>query len=151
MLAVCYGLKCRSEIKELGVAVDRLGQSEPAAGGVDGRGIAGLGLDLDYVGHLRRRAHPGLETLQPNSPPVSLLGLGRGTAVAAFGSAVDADLAGPGLPSYGAVGVVAESGVRVHRCISPGTVWRSCPPGCSMDPRFSSRYPRITVPWGATR
>ena len=50
MLAVCYGLKCRSEIKELGVAVDRLGQSEPAAGGVNGRGIADLGLDLHNVG-----------------------------------------------------------------------------------------------------
>ena len=59
-------------------------------------------------------------------------------------------LPSPSLPACGAVGVVAELGLRVHRCVSRGTVWRPCPEGCSMDPRFSSRYPLITVPWGAT-
>ena len=36
--------------KELRGAVDRLGQSEPAAGGLDGRGVADLGPDRDDVG-----------------------------------------------------------------------------------------------------
>ena len=38
-------------LEQRGGAVDRLGQSEPEAGGVDGRGVADLGLDLDDVAH----------------------------------------------------------------------------------------------------
>src|SRR5690606_37714107 len=48
------------------------------------------------------------------------------------------DVVEPGLPPYGAVGVVTESGLRVHRRSSRGMVWRPCPEGCSVDPRFSS-------------
>ena len=41
---------CGLAPKELGGTVDRLGQSEPAAGGLDGRGVANLGPDRDNVG-----------------------------------------------------------------------------------------------------
>src|SRR3954464_6568201 len=33
---------------------------------------------------------------------------------------------------------------------SGGTVWRPCPEGCSVGPRFSRGYPFVAVPWGAT-
>jgi len=66
--------------------------------------------------------------------------------MAALGSAMDADVSEPGLPSCGAGGVVPGLGIWVRRRVSRGTVRRSCPPGCSMDPRFSSRYPPIRSP-----
>src|SRR4051812_44765842 len=74
-----------------------------------------------------------------------------GAAVAPLLAAVDADVAEPELPPSGAVGVVAELVLRVHRRSLWGTVWRSCPEGCWVGPRFSRGYPLFTVQWGATR
>src|SRR5918998_939749 len=50
-----------------------------------------------------------------------------GTAIPLLLAAMNADVAQARLPACGAAGVVAESGLRVHRCISRGTTWRSCP------------------------
>src|SRR5512142_2038253 len=61
-----------------------------------------------------------------------------GTAVTPLFAAVDADVSEPALPACGAVGVVAELGLRVQRRSSRGTVWRPCSEGCSVDPRFPS-------------
>src|SRR5262249_37547202 len=69
-----------------------------------------------------------------------------GAAVAAFGSAVDADVVEPGSPSCRAVGVVAELGKWVHRRVPRGTIWRSCPLRCSMDPRLSTHAPPSRFP-----
>src|SRR5206468_6427311 len=62
-------------------------------------------------------------------------------SVAAFLAAMDADVAQAELAPYGAVGVVAELALRVHRCASRGKVWRPCLEECRADPRFSSPYP----------
>ena len=73
-----------------------------------------------------------------------------GASITPFLAAMDGDVAEAELAPCGAVGVVAELALRVHRCPSRGTVWRPCLEECLMDPRFSSPYPRITVQWGAT-
>src|SRR5262249_58170100 len=52
-------------------------------------------------------------------------------------AALHADVTEPLLAACGALGVVAELGVRVHRCVSRGTVWRSCPERGWMDPCIS--------------
>ena len=59
----------------------------------------------------------------------SAAGLGEGaatggTSVAAVGAALDVDVALSDPPPCGAVEVVAELGLRVHRQRSPGAVWR---------------------------
>src|SRR5512135_2923343 len=46
-----------------------------------------------------------------------------GRAVAPLLAAVNAEVSEPALPACGAVGVVAELVLRVHRCSSRGTVW----------------------------
>ena len=71
-------------------------------------------------------------------------------AVAPFLAAMDADVAEAELAPCGAVGVVAELGSAGPSVSLRGTVWRPCLEECSVDPRFSSPYPRITVQWGAT-
>ena len=58
-------------------------------------------------------------------------------SVAAFLAAMDADVAEAELAPCGAVGVVAELALRVHRCASRGKVWRPCLEECWVDPRFS--------------
>src|SRR5512135_1171520 len=63
-----------------------------------------------------------------------------GTAVTPLLATVNADVSEPALPACGAVGVVAELGLRVQRRSSRGTVWRPYSEGCSVDPRFSSLY-----------
>src|SRR6516162_2656319 len=68
-----------------------------------------------------------------------------GATVAPLLAAVHADVAKVELPACGAVGVVAELGVRVHRRSLGGTVWRPCSQECCLDPRFSRAYPLITV------
>ncbi len=53
---------------------------------------------------------------------------------------MDDDVAEAELPSCGAVGVVAELALRVHRSFPRDAVWRPCPEECLMGPRFSSPY-----------
>ena len=61
-----------------------------------------------------------------------------GASVTPFLAAMDGDVAEAELASCGAVGVVAELALRVHRCSSRDTVWRPCLEECWVDPRFSS-------------
>src|SRR4051812_48004880 len=60
-----------------------------------------------------------------------------GAAVTTLLSAMDADVAAPELPPCGAIGVVAELRLRVHRPSSWDKVWQPCPEGCLMDPHVS--------------
>src|SRR5262249_61386570 len=50
-----------------------------------------------------------------------------GAPVAAFGTAMDPDVAPPDHAACGAIGVVAELRPRVHRQLSPDPVWRPSP------------------------
>src|SRR3954453_23266423 len=55
--------------------------------------------------------------------------------------AMDGDVAEAELSACGAVGVVAELALRVHRWFPRDTVWRPCLEECLMGPRFSRPYP----------
>src|SRR3954451_3705386 len=61
-------------------------------------------------------------------------------SITEFLAAMDGDVAEAELASCGAVGVVAELGVRVHRWFPRDTVWRPCLEECLMGPRLSRPY-----------
>ena len=109
-----------------------------AEGGDDGLHGAAV---AEQSGHGGDRLRRGLQAVEGRAASRGEGLVAGGAAVATLFSTMDADVALTDESPCGAVGVVAELGLRVHRVLSPDAVWLPRLEGCPVGSPVSSPYP----------